>query len=204
MAEDKGLQQRVQQIGRLVAEIESISDPALRNTAQQLMQTLMELHGAALDRSLEIIVGTGDPGIRIIDEMARDPLVGSVLVLHGLHPDDLETRVVKAVERLQARLQREGNRVDMLAIEDGAVRVRVTPREHACASTSRTLRTRVEDGIYEAAPDIASLAIEGLDGKPASGFVSVELLGGHAATPELVAQIAVDESRQPSALEHTH
>ena len=168
------------------------------------MQTLMELHGAALDRSLEIIVGTGDQGMRIIDEMARDPLVGSVLVLHGLHPDDLETRVVKAVERLQAKLQRDGSRVDLLAIEDGAVRVRVTPREHACASTSRTLRSSVEDGIYEAAPDIASLAIEGLDGKPASGFVSVELLGGHAAAPELAAQNAVDESRQPFALQHTH
>ena len=57
MAEDKELQKRVQQIGRLVAEIESISDPALRSTAHQLMQMLMELHGAALDRSLEIIVG---------------------------------------------------------------------------------------------------------------------------------------------------
>ncbi len=204
MAGDKELQQRVQQVGELVAEIESISDPALRSAARQLMQTLMELHGAALDRSLEIIVGSGDPGMRIIDEMARDPLVGSVLVLHGLHPEDLETRVVKAVERLQAKLRREGSRVDLLAIEDGAVRVRVTPRENACASTSRTLRATVEDGIYEAAPDIASLAIEGLDGKPASGFVSVELLGGHAAAPELAAQIAVDESRQPSALQHTH
>ena len=115
MVEDKELQQRIQKIGGLVAEIESISDAALRSTAQQLMQTLMELHGAALDRSLEIIVGTGDPGMRIIDEMARDPLVGSVLVLHGLHPDDLETRVVKAVERLQAKLLLEGSRLDLLA-----------------------------------------------------------------------------------------
>ncbi len=204
MVEDKELQKRIQKIGGLVAEIESISDPAVRSTARQLIETLMELHGAALDRSLEIIVGTGDPGMRIIDEMARDPLVGSVLVLHGLHPDDLETRVAKAVERLQAKLQREGSRVDLLAIEEGAVRVRVTPREHACASTSGSLRTTVEDAIYAAAPDIASLAIEGLDGRPASGFVSVELLVGRPVAPELAAQIAVDENRQPSALQQTH
>ena len=81
----------------------------------------MELHGAALDRSLEIIVGNGEAGARIIDEMARDSLVGSVLVLHGLHPDDLETRITKSVERLQAKLLREGSQVELLAIEEGSV-----------------------------------------------------------------------------------
>ncbi len=185
MAEDKELQKRVQQIGGLVAEIEGIADSALRSTAQQLMQTLMELHGAVLDRALEIIVGTGDLGMQIIDEMGRDPLVGSVLVLHGLHPDDLETRVTKAVERLQTKLRREGSLVELLAIEDGAASLRVTPPDHACGSTSKTLRATVEDAIYSAAPDIASLNITGLEGKPASGFVAVELLGGHPGSSEL-------------------
>lgn len=186
MAEDKELQKRVQQIGGLVAEIESVADPALRSTAQQLMETLMELHGAVLDRALEIIVGTGDLGMQIIDEMGRDPLVGSVLVLHGLHPDDLETRVTKAVEGLQTKLRREGSLVELLGIEHGAASLRVTPPEHACASTGKTLRTTVEDAIYSAAPDIASLDITGLEGKPASGFVAVELLGGHPGSSELV------------------
>ncbi len=159
------------------------------------MQTLMELHGAALDRSLEIIVGTGDSGMRIVDEMARDPLVGSVLVLHGLHPDDLETRVAKTVERLQTKLQRDGSQVELLGIEDGAVSVKVTPPEHACASTSKTLRTAIEDAIYGAAPDIASLTITGLDGRPASGFVAVELLGGHPTTAESVSRSLAVEGK---------
>ena len=94
----------------------------------------MELHGAALDRSLEIIVGNGEVGARIIDEMARDPLVGSVLVLHGLHPDDLETRITTSVERLQAKLRREGSRVELLGYRRGfSPSLRVTPPEHSCA-----------------------------------------------------------------------
>jgi Fe-S cluster biogenesis protein NfuA len=184
MAEDNALQQRVQRIGGLVAEIESISDPALRSTVRQLIQTLMELHSAALDRTLEIIVGTGDAGMRIIADAAYDPLVSSVLVLHGLHPDGLETRITKAVERLQAKLQRDGARVELVAIQEGAISLKVTPPGHACGSTSKTLRSNVEDAIYSAAPDIVSLVIEGLEGKPASGFVAVELLGGHPATPD--------------------
>ena len=188
MSEDKELQKRVQRIGELVAEIESIADPALRSTAQQLMQMLMELHGAALDRSLEIIVGTGDQGMRIIETMARDPLVGSVLVLHGLHPDDLETRVTTAVERLQNKVRRDGSQVELLGIADGAVSLKVTPPEHACGSTSKTLRATVEDAVYSAAPDIASLTITGLEEKPSSGFVAVELLGGHASNSDLAAR----------------
>ncbi len=201
MADDKELQQKVQQIGGLVAQIEAVSDPALRSAAQQLMETLMELHGAALDRSLEIIVGNGEVGARIIDEMARDPLVGSVLVLHGLHPDDLETRITKSVERLQAKLRREGSQVELLAIEEGSVSLRVTPPEHSCASTSKTLKSSVEDAIYSAAPDIASLVIEGLAGKPASGFVAVEALGGHLA-PSVQHITAYNTQGEPR--EHAH
>jgi hypothetical protein len=196
MAEDKELQKRVQQIGGLVAQIESIADPGLRSIAHQLLQTFMDLHGAVLDRSLEIIVGAGDVGMQIIDEMGRDPLVGSVLVLHGLHPDDLETRVTKAVERLQSKLRREGSQVELLGIEDGAASLRVTPPEHACGSTSKTLRTTVEDAIYSAAPDIASLNIAGLEGKPASGFVAVELLGGQPGSNGR--SLAVDGESMPS------
>ena len=103
-------------------------------------------------------------------------MVSSLLVLYGLHPDSLETRVNSAVKQLAPKLQRDGATVQLLGIEDGAVRVRVTPGEHACGSTTKALQAAVEDAIYEAAPDVASLSVEGLDGKPASGFVPLDRL----------------------------
>jgi Fe-S cluster biogenesis protein NfuA len=113
----------------------------------------------------------------------------------------METRIAKSVERLQAKLRREGSQVELLAIEDGAVSLRVTPPEHACASTSKTLKASVEDAIYSAAPDIASLVIEGLEGKPASGFVAVEALGGHH-TPSV--QHITAYNKQGELREHAH
>jgi Fe-S cluster biogenesis protein NfuA len=180
MSEEKDFQQRVRRIGALVDEIETIADPAARSSTRQLVQLVMEFHGLALDRTLEILADGGEAGMNFIEQLGRDPMVSSLLVLYGLHPDSLETRVRKAVERLEPKLRRDSAVIELLGIEDGAVRIRVTPGEHTCGSTTKALQASVEDAIYEAAPDIASLTIEGLDAPAANGFVSLEKLTGSA------------------------
>jgi len=181
MSDTQEFQQRVRRIGALVEEIETIADPAARSATRQLMQVVMEFHGAALDRALEILAAGGEPGMAFLEQLGRDPMVSSLLALYGLHPEDAEARVRKAVDRLAAQLQRDAAAIDLLAWENGVVRIKVTPGAHACGSTTQTLRTLVEDAVYEAAPDIASLTVEGLDGKPATGFVSLDKLSGHSA-----------------------
>jgi len=42
----------------------------------------------------------------------------------------------------------------------------------------------VESGIYELAPEVASLEILGLEEKSAAGFVALESLIGQAAGPQ--------------------
>lgn len=197
MSENKELQHRLQRIGGLVQEIESIADPSVRASTRELVQLLMEFHGAGLDRALEITAKTGDPGLRLIDELGRDPLVGSLLVLYGLHPDDLETRVARAVEQVRPKVQRNGGEVELLGIDDGVIRLRLGLTGHTCASTGATLQSTVEEAIYEAAPDIGSIVVEGLEGKPANGFVSLDkLLGSHS-----LLSIEVNSSREQNAAE---
>jgi Fe-S cluster biogenesis protein NfuA len=178
MSQGKDFQERVRRIGALVEEIESIADPAVRTSTRQLVQLVMEFHGAAIDRALEVLANGGEPGMAFIEQLGRDPMVGSLLVLYGLHPESLETRVSKAVERLDPKLRRDGASVELLGIEEGAVRIRVTPGTHTCGSTTKALQSTVEDAVYEAAPDIASLTVEGLDGQPANGFVALDKLTG--------------------------
>lgn len=179
MSEEKDFQQRVQRIGALVGEIEQIADPAVRASTIQLVKLVMEFHGAGLDRALEILARSGEAGIEMVEELGRDPMVSSLLVLHGLHPDNLETRVTRAVEHLEPKLRRDGALFQLLDIsQEGAVRVRITLGSHSCSSTTKALQATVEDAIYEAAPDISSLSVEGLEGKLASGFVPVDNLRG--------------------------
>ena len=179
MAESKDSREDIQRIGGLVQEIESIADTAVRAATKNLVQSLMDLHGAALEKALDIVAEAGEPGINIIDRLGRDSLVSSVLILYGLHPEDFESRVVRAVDRIRPQLRKQGCEVELLGVNDGAIRLRVETRSHTCGSTSKTVQATLEGAMYDAAPDLISLAIEGLEEKPASGFVGLEkLMGG--------------------------
>jgi Fe-S cluster biogenesis protein NfuA len=187
VAEDKGFQNRVQRISSLVTELDSVVDPAARAAAKQLLQLVMELHGTGLERMLEVASQSGEQGSHLIEQFGRDPLVSSLLVLYGLHPEDLETRVTRAVERLRPTLRKQGAELELLGVDDRGVRVRVGTNGHSCGSTTQALKATVEGAIYEAAPDVGNLLVEGLEEKPASTFVSIDKLrGGPMAVPGAV------------------
>lgn len=181
MAEDKEFRERVERIAGLIQKIEAIADPALRSTTKELVQSLMDLHGSALERAMEIVAGGGEAGMQLIEQLGRDPLVSSVLVLYGLHPEDLDSRVFKAIENITPKLRKQGCEVEVLELRDGMVRLRVQTGDHTCGSTAKTVQATLEGAIYDAAPDIVSLTIDGLDGKVASGFVALDKLTGVAA-----------------------
>jgi hypothetical protein len=159
-------QRRLESIEELIHKIGSAADPDMRTAANQLVQLVMELHGTGLERMLEIIDATGQPGQEIIDSLGRDELVASLLILYGLHPLDLESRVRLALEKVR------GGEVELLSIDEGAVRVRL--HGNGNGSSSKTLRGNVEEAIYGAAPDITSLVIEGEH----DGFVPLTMLRG--------------------------
>jgi len=179
MPDDKDFQIKVQRIGELVGELEKIADPEARASAKALVQLLLDLHGAGLERVMEIVAKDDEAGQRIIDALGGDPLVSSLLVLYGLHPLDLESRVARAIDKVQPQVRKGGGEVELLDIVNGIVRVRIEVTGHSCGSTGNTLKTMVEDGLYEAAPDMSQLVVEGLDESSGnSGFVPLGKLGG--------------------------
>ena len=183
MADSRDFREDIQRIGGLVQEIESIADPAVRAATKNLVQSLMDLHGAALEKALDIVAEAGEPGMTIIDRLGRDSLVSSLLILYGLHPEDLETRVAKAVDKVRPQLRKQGCEVELLGVNDGTIRLRVETGSHTCGSTAKTLQATLEGAIYDAAPDLTSLVIEGFEEKPASGFVALDKLMNGVAAP---------------------
>jgi Fe-S cluster biogenesis protein NfuA len=183
VADNKEFREGIERIGGLVEEIEAIADPAVRAAAKGLLQSVMDLHGAAWEKALDIVSEAGEPGMGIIDRLGRDSLVSGLLILYGLHPEDLETRLRKAVDRLRPQLRKQGWEVEVLDITDGRVRLRVETGSHSCGSNAKTTKTTLEGAIYDAAPDMTSLVIEGLEEKPSSGFVALDqLIAGPAGS----------------------
>jgi hypothetical protein len=181
-------QQRVQQLGKLIAELEHIPDSPLKVATGELVHLLMEVHSAGIEQMMEIVFDSSASGQQTIDKLGNDPIVRSLLLLYSLHPEDLETRVQRSLDALRPRLRKLNYGIELLQIEqDGAVRVRVESSGHACGSTTENVRSMVEEGVYEFAPDVTSLVISGLEGQSSSGFVSLESLAGpriaHASMP---------------------
>jgi Fe-S cluster biogenesis protein NfuA len=176
-------QQRLQSIERLLGEIEAAADPNLRASVRELVQLVMDLHGAGIERILDLVrvAGEGDDGL--IRKLGRDELVANLLVLYGLHPQDLETRVAQAVEKARSRVRPHEGEVELLSVQDGAVRLRLKANGHGCGSTAQALKEIVENAVYQSAPDIASLVIEG--GEEKQGFVSLDMLQGTARAPHV-------------------
>jgi hypothetical protein len=170
--------QRVQELGKLVAELEQMPDSALKVAAGELVHLLMDVHGTGIERMMEIVFDSEAGGPETIDKFGADPIVRSLLLLYSLHPENLETRVQKSLDVLRPRLRKLNYGVEFITADEGAVHLRVVSSGHACGSTTENVRSMVEEGVYEYAPDVTSLVIAGLEEPPSSGFVTLQSLAG--------------------------
>jgi Fe-S cluster biogenesis protein NfuA len=109
---------------------------------------------------MEIAAASGEAGWRIIDMFALDDLVANLLILHGLHPSDIESRVRNALEKVRPYLQSHGGNVELIEIAGGAVRLRLIGSCNGCPSSSATLKNAIETAIRETAPDVTSIRCE--------------------------------------------
>jgi Fe-S cluster biogenesis protein NfuA len=167
----------VQRIDSLIADIEKVPDPAVREQAQDVVRCVLDYHALALARLLNLVQGF-DGSRHVVEHLAEDELVASLLLLHGLHPADLETRVKGALERVRPFLQSHGGNVELVAVVEGAVHLRLEGSCHGCPSSAATLKSRIEQAIYEAAPEVAAIQVDAPPEvpKPPSGFVGLESL----------------------------
>jgi Fe-S cluster biogenesis protein NfuA len=175
-------QQRVQQLGKLITELEQMPDSPLKVATGELVQLLMEVHGTGIERMMEIIYESQGTGEETIGNLANDTIVRSLLLLYSLHPENQETRVRKSLDALRPRLRKLNYTLALADVDDGVVRLRIESSGHACGSTKENVRLMVEESVYEYAPDVTSLTILGLEDRSSSGFVALESLAGPPIT----------------------
>src|ERR1700722_18022138 len=125
MADDKDLHARIQRMGALVGELDSIAPPDLRASAKALFQLILDLNAAGFERVLETVARNGESGRKQIDEFGRDGLISSLLVLYGLHPLDMETRVERMLERIRPQVRKGGGELELLSQAAGMVQIRM-------------------------------------------------------------------------------
>jgi Fe-S cluster biogenesis protein NfuA/nitrite reductase/ring-hydroxylating ferredoxin subunit len=167
----------------LLAELAANSDPATAGRAEELVSLLVEFYGAGLARIMELL-----------DEQAAAPLlndglVTALLVLHDLHPQSTEERVLAALDRVRPYLGSHSGDVEYLGLDaDGTVRLRLAGSCDGCPSSTVTVKLAIEKGIEDVAPEVTKVEVENMTPAAGPGGVSAE---GHTLLP--LAQV----SKQP-------
>lgn len=154
-------QARTQQVEKLVQRANALPDETARATAMELLQAVMDFHGAALSRIVELL-SESEAHRAALSKLATDPLICGLLVLYGIHPSPQEQRVREAIERLRPKLQNQGVSLELLGIGDGEVRLKAAIRAHGLAASPEKIRQTVEQAILEAAPEVTQVSIEGI------------------------------------------
>jgi Fe-S cluster biogenesis protein NfuA len=150
---DTEVRERVEQVEELLGAVEE--DPR----ALAAVRALVELYGEGLRR----IADRGG----VSAELARDELVSHLLLIHDLHPVDLETRVAGALEDVRPYLGSHGGDVELLGVADGVARLRLNGTCDGCPSSAVTLKHSIETAIMRAAPELVGVEAEGLEARPA-------------------------------------
>jgi Fe-S cluster biogenesis protein NfuA/nitrite reductase/ring-hydroxylating ferredoxin subunit len=162
--------QAAELVGRteqLLDELERLPDGSARSTATELIAALLDLYGAGLGRIVDTVAAR-DSG-ELAQALAEDDLVSHLLLLHGLHPVPLGERLAGALDEVRPYLESHGGNVELLAIEDGAVRLRLQGSCSGCPSSTVTLKLAIENAIRRAAPEIGEIVADGVEPAPEPG-----------------------------------
>lgn len=158
----EGVEQALRRIEELIAALDSLPDPAAREPARALLEVVLDLHSLALARVTATIASEG--GAALLQRLAEDEPVRAILLLHGLHPETVEVRVDRAIEELRPRFSVCGLGIKLVESNAKLARVRVRwTSEGPGRVDAAALREEIEAVIVEAAPDLETLEIEGLD-----------------------------------------
>jgi len=146
-------------------------DPAV--AAEELVRLLVGLYGEALSHIVTALREQGAPGVATLDKLAEDPLVESLLLLHDLHPLDVDARVQRALDRVRPYLGSHAGGVEYLGVTDGVARLRLEGSCHGCPSSAVTVQLAIERAVQDAAPEVAEVVVDGMTVPPAPPLLQI-------------------------------
>lgn len=155
-------EQLLPRIQELQDELDSLADETVRELADELVSSVVQMYGAGLERILAGLQAAGEEGARIAASLPDDPLVGALLLIHDLHPVPLEQRVRQALDSVSPYMESHGGSVELLSLQDGIARIHLRGSCSDCAASSVTLELAIKQALEEAAPDLEGLDVVGM------------------------------------------
>jgi Fe-S cluster biogenesis protein NfuA/nitrite reductase/ring-hydroxylating ferredoxin subunit len=164
-------------IQQLLEKIEALPAASTRELIHEFMESTLAFYGQGLTRILQLVSESGPEGQKMYLKLAHDKIVSGLLLIHDLHPADLETRLRDALDEVRPYLQSHGGNVELIGLTGQSARLRLQGTCKTCASSAVTLELAIRHAIEEACPDLSSFEVEGVTPEDAPS-------GGAAQSPE--------------------
>src|SRR5262252_6743001 len=167
------VQRTGERIEELLASLRS-QGGAAADTAEELVRLLVGLYGDGLSHIVAAMTADGETGQAMLDTLAADPLVEGLLLLHGLHPLDVDARIQRALDQVRPYLGSHAGGVQYLGVsEEGVARLRLEGTCHGCPSSTVTVRLAIEGAVQDAAPEVTEVVVEGMTAPPEPALLQI-------------------------------
>ncbi|MFE6770907.1 NifU family protein [Streptomyces fimicarius] len=153
-------------IGELLDRLGREAGPGARETADELVRSVVEFYGEGLARTVRLL-RSAPAGADPLTVLTADELVGDLLILHDLHPEDTMTRVGRALDKVRPYLGSHSGDVDVAGLDTEApegptLHLRLRGSCDGCPSSTQTVRWTIEEAVARLAPEIAHIEVEGV------------------------------------------
>ncbi len=155
-------------IQRLLEQIEALPSPSTRELIHEFMEATLAFYGQGLARILQVVSESGAEGEKAYQHLINDKVVRGLLLIHDLHPADLETRLRDALDQVRPYLESHGGNVELISLTGQTARLRLEGTCKSCASSAVTLELAIRQAIEEACPDLIGFDVEGIPQEEAS------------------------------------
>jgi nitrite reductase/ring-hydroxylating ferredoxin subunit len=160
MAEEHEAREVGERIARLLDELRAQANPYAWQQVDELLRTVLDLYGRGLARVIELASGDASAE-ELRAKLVADPLLTSLLVLHGIHPLDTRTRIQRVLDDVHASLGPDAVAPAFVSLDDDSVlRLRLEGKGPRHASTLAAVQGAIERAIAEAAPEVTSIVFE--------------------------------------------
>ncbi len=160
-------------VEELLATLRTRAGETVAATAEELVGLLVGLYGDGLGRIVAVLRDSGDAGARTLARLTEDPLVESLLLLHDLHPLDVDARIQRALDRVRPYLGSHAGGVQYLGVTDGVARLRLEGSCHGCPSSTVTVQLAIQGAVEEAAPEVTQVVVEGMTEAPGPALLQI-------------------------------
>src|ERR1700759_4530352 len=149
-------------IQRLLEQIEALPSPSTRELIHEFMEATLAFYGQGLARILQVVSESGPEGQSTYQYLINAKGVRGLLLIHDLHPADLETRLRDALDQVRPYLESHGGNVELISLTGQTARLRLEGTCKSCASSAVTLELAIRQAIEEACPDLPGFEVEGV------------------------------------------